>query len=137
MFKGRVVSKAGKFYVGDICYAMQEELYRDVWGGKYGYKDGQFDIGDTSFAVASTKYGDGVYLGSDGHDYPVDAGDIGILSWELVDENSKDIYLGRVINAESIDYSFTGRDGSDKEGLFEIYFNNEILTIDTDNWGWE
>lgn len=80
-----VTSKKG-FYVGDLCYVLADDLYYDVWGGKYGYRSCVFTDPDTGLrvAVADTAFGDGCYIGSDGTKFPVDAGNIGVVPLELV-----------------------------------------------------
>lgn len=82
-----VESKEG-FYIGDICYALADEVYFGIWGGN-DFKDGQHHVSETDldFAVASTAFGDGVYLGSNGFLYGVDAGNIGIVPLELVEKD--------------------------------------------------
>lgn len=84
--KGVIRSEKG-FYVGDICYVLADNVYDDVWG-KNGYEDGEFTVPETGlkFAVAGTAWGDGYYQGSDGREYPVDAGVIGIVPLELVEK---------------------------------------------------
>jgi hypothetical protein len=74
------------FYIGDICYVLDDRLYHGVWGDQNGYADGTFRDPDTGLevSVAGTAYGDGCYLGSDGAEFPVDAGVIGLVPLELV-----------------------------------------------------
>lgn len=80
---GKIKSNKG-FYVGDICYALDDTTYDEVWGGA-NYEDGIYEVPGQgfSFAVAGTKYGDGTYYDDGGHSYPVDAGCIGIVPLEL------------------------------------------------------
>ena len=77
------------FYIGDLCYAMPDELYYEIWGRTYNFDDGMFnDPGSAlQFAVGSTAYGDGMYKGSNGFWYPVDAGVIGVVPLELCRED--------------------------------------------------
>ena len=84
--KATIKSKKG-FYVGDICYVLADNVYDGVWG-KNGYEDGEFIVPKTGlkFAVAGTAWGDGYYQGSNGKEYPVDAGVIGIVPLELVEK---------------------------------------------------
>ena len=86
MLKGTIKSDKG-FYVGDICYALSKDVYHGVWGGA-GYKDGKHTDHATGreFIVAGTADGDGVYLDQIGRPYLVDAGNIGIVPLELLDE---------------------------------------------------
>ena len=72
------------FYIGDICYVLDDRLYYGVWGDQNEFADGTFRDPDTGLevAVAGTAYGDGCYLGSDGAEFPVDAGVIGLVPLE-------------------------------------------------------
>ena len=80
-------SKKG-FFVGDICYALKDEIYDDVWGARHDYEDGQFTTDDgNQFIVAGTAWGDGEYIDNYGHLYPVDAGVIGVVPLELVKDS--------------------------------------------------
>lgn len=73
------------FYVGDICYALSDELYYGVWGAT-GYSDGAFTDPKSGLqvAVAGTAFGDGEYEDQRGRRYGVDAGVIGIVPCELI-----------------------------------------------------
>ena len=77
-----------KWYIGDPCYALKEEVYDD-WGRKSDYDDCSFKDENTglSFAVQSTAYGDGCYESNSpkGWSFPVDAGCICIAPIELCD----------------------------------------------------
>ena len=83
--RAKIKSDIG-FYVGDICYVLADELYHKVWGGIYEYQDCVVKDPKTGlhFAVAGTAWGDGGYIGSDGVEYSVDAGVIGLVPIELV-----------------------------------------------------
>ena len=30
----------GRYYIGDICYALKNEIYDNIWGDKYDFSDG-------------------------------------------------------------------------------------------------
>ena len=79
------VIKSNKgFYIGDICYALADDIYDGIWG-KWGYCDGKYSTPDGfAFAVAGTAYGDGEYVDQAGRLYGVDAGVIGLVPLELV-----------------------------------------------------
>ena len=87
MKKFQINSQHG-VYLGDLCYALSEDVYNNEWGEKGGYQDGAYRDSKTGleFAMVGTAYGDGCYLGSDGNDYPVDAGIIGICDLGLVEK---------------------------------------------------
>lgn len=106
--------KAGRYYVGDLCYVMS-----DKWGkvcdqiiDGMNCRDGEFKLDDgTEFACYSTKYGDGEYASSEGDRLCVDAGIIGcVLMDDITDEES----LARIADLGSIHefpYAFpTGHD---------------------------
>lgn len=80
------VIPAGEYYIGDLCYALNETLYDKVFGG-YGYRDGVYRRKDASllFAVAGTG-GDGEFKATNGWKFPVDAGIIGVASKKLCDK---------------------------------------------------
>lgn len=124
---GNIPSRKG-FYVGDICYVLGDELYHNVWGKWYGYKDGIFKDPKTHlhFAVAGTAYGDGCYLGNDGSEFPVDAGVIGLVPLELVEKHSG-LEYGKVVEVPGIAYF------ESDAGKFEIELpDGTTLLIDTE-----
>lgn len=115
------------FYIGDICYVLLDRLYHDVWGEKHGYEAGTFMDPETGrhVAVAGTAYGDGTYAGSDGTEFPVDAGVIGLVPLELV-KNSYGQEDGKVVEVPGTAI-FSASDGK-----FEITTpDGNVLTIDT------
>lgn len=95
--------KAGKYYVGDLCYVMN-----DVWdevvdliftkdgrplNGEFNLKDGR------RFAIYTTAYGDGTYYDGEGGRYFVDAGVIGCIAMDNIDTSNErnDVDGGNVI----------------------------------------
>ena len=122
--------RAGKYYVGDLCYVMN-----DVWdevvdliftkdgrplNGEFNLKDGR------RFAIYTTAYGDGTYYDGEGGRYFVDAGVIGcILESDIVANERNDVDGGNVIVFKE-DFN-TSSDGEN------ITFGNvTILTGDYD-----
>lgn len=91
--KYNITSKT-KFYLGDPCYALKDDIYDNVWGGN-NYADGVHTDPDTGlqFAIIGTVIGDGYYPGrfltstftEDYYEFPVDAGAIAIIPVELCD----------------------------------------------------
>jgi len=129
--------KPGKYYIGDICYFMDDKLYDEVWGTQFGYSGGHYERPDgTGFIVMGTAYGDGHYNGSNGVGYGVDAGVIGLVSLELGSGSEPE----RVETANSMGsyHEFTEpvilkhEGGPDaRVGLFEFTSGNWTLSIDT------
>lgn len=85
----------GTYYIGDLCYALYEIIYDNVFGG-HGYDAGFYSKGKSFFMVDGTAYGDGDYLGSDNNHYLVDAGIIGICSEDLIDPNNRSVNGGKI-----------------------------------------
>lgn len=126
---GKIESKKG-FYVGDICYVLADDVYHGVWGGA-GYEDGIYT--DTAsgmqFAVAGTAYGDGTYFADNlGCAFPVDAGNIGIVPLEIVDERkSADGFISKCPGVAEFDA---------ENGVFEVTLpDGTYLYIDTADEG--
>lgn len=86
----------GTYYVGDLCYALEDDIYRDVYG-KMNYKDGLYQNEKDYFLVAGTAFGDGEYVDTLGRSYGVDAGIIGICPIHLARKGTEG---GQVIEFE-------------------------------------
>ena len=139
-------SKKG-FYVGDICYVLDDPIYHGIWGDKHDFEDGLIETEFGNFAVASTAYGDGEYYDEYGHSYGVDAGVLGIVPWEILEKQEKfrkeyshygsdDISilngLGHFFEGTEADFYATGRSRNGLEdGLFEITIGGKSITIHT------
>ncbi|MBD5099810.1 MAG: hypothetical protein HDT29_00680 [Clostridiales bacterium] len=124
-----VTSKKG-FYVGDICYQMTDENYYADWSNDFNDFEGEHEIHGYKFGVGGTKYGDGCYEDQYGHTYGVDAGNIGILPYEICEsKNVEEIAkYGRFIEATKA--TFTAEDG-----IIEIEFDNgEYIYINTGDY---
>ena len=82
---------AGEYYIGDICYALSDDVYDNIFGGT-GYYPGLFEEKGTGrfFFVNETSYGDGEYsCRYSGKKFFVDAGVIGIVSKSLMGKKGK------------------------------------------------
>lgn len=33
----------GRYFIGDICYALPDEVYDKIWGDKYEYEEGCYE----------------------------------------------------------------------------------------------
>ena len=124
--KSFTITVPNGFYVGDLCYALSDEVYDKVWGNTYGFEDGAYKDPTTGleFAMVGTAYGDGYYSGTDGQDYPVDAGIIGVCALELVQKPVKN--LGRLV------YGYSGRVTlTYKKGSIIVDCGDHNITIET------
>ena len=125
---GCVSSKKG-FVVADPCYCLSDNVYFDFWGKKKNFDDSIFDYKGSSFAVAGTAYGDGVYYDNHDHEYPVDAGVIALIPLELVSDK-KGIELGTfIINELGLNLGAVFEIPGEAEficedGVFDITFSN-------------
>lgn len=104
------VCPKGQYYVGDLCYALDDETYHKVFGGK-SYSDGLYQNGNEFFLVGGTAAGDGLYKDTLGREYGVDSGTIGICPIEMA---KKGTYGGHVVTFDlAFKVNFYG-------GLFEF-----------------
>jgi hypothetical protein len=115
-YKKYLEAPAGKYFIGDPCYAVPDEDWSDVLdatgmlglyasetygspgdkedqAGAYKYTD---KFGDHWILSAPTEFGDGTYIGSDGEEYGVDAGILGAVSLELALRKSTEEELKRL-----------------------------------------
>jgi hypothetical protein len=118
---------AGKYYIGDPCYALPKEIYNDVWEKKYKFKKGVIPVLGKEFVVSGTEFGDFTYKGTNNKLYGVDSGNISIIPHELCDdEREKDMKRLGSVNQfkEPVQCIFTN-------GVFKFRSGKRIITIDT------
>lgn len=127
-FETLVLDK-GKYYIGDICYALGEEIYYKHWGDRFSFENGLYDVDGKQFAVLSTAWGDGFFVARHNdkrYVFPVDAGNIGMVDISLV--NKSEEYLstcGAIIEFDS-DISFSYDDG-----VISIHADGVSIDINT------
>jgi len=93
--------KAGKYYVGDLCYVLGDRWDEvcDLIIVGHNCLDGEFELKDgTKFAIYGTAYGDGVYPDQHGNGYPVDSGSIGCVLVDDITEGELDEGLGNIFD---------------------------------------
>jgi len=119
-----VILPPGTYYIGDICYAITGPEYKEIFGGA-GYTDGCYTNGEKVFVVAGTAYGDGTYRGSNGLDYSVDAGVIGIVSKNFFEDTSE--IMGGSVHTftDPVDVRF------DEFGVFNFTSGSQKIVINT------
>ena len=129
------VYPAGKYYIGDICYALSSTVYELVWGDEHKYKPGTYSAtykGETNqFSVAYTAYGDGLYVDPRSErDYTVDSGSIGIVPFKLC--SPKKIKDGVIKGGHFIE-STTPVQFHSVAGIFVITYNDnrDMVILDT------
>ena len=117
---------AGRYYIGDLCYGLPDNIYDYVFGGTV-YDSGLYKNEERNdfFFLGNTYAGDGDYKGSDGFNYSVDSGTIGICPVELLSHEGNVKSLGKI-------YSFKKPvECSVKDGVFKFKSIYENLMIDT------
>ena len=122
----------GKYYIGDICYALDATVYRDQWG-KFGYEVGTYTMKhhDVKGAVSvnRTTDGDGVYTDTDGKlEFFVDSGTIGIVPFKLCCQ--KNIKDEKIRGGHFIE-SATPVEFKSSNGSFIIQYNGRHIVINT------
>ena len=82
----------GTYYMGDPCYAVRDVDWHTLLHSADYFHNPVGEIHGFRVYATSTAYGDGEYIGSSGHSYPVDAGLIGLVPVEYVTQfESSDI----------------------------------------------
>lgn len=119
----------GTYFLGDICYALDEEIYHKFWGDEKDFADGEYEVQDSKFAVGGTAHGDGTYTGSDGTKFDVDAGVLGVVPKELWKKDESDLSLGggKVVNVERR-LLFNS-----ENGIFKFVVDGKTITVNTND----
>lgn len=108
---------AGRYYVGDLCYVMnpQWDEFCNITISGSSVDEGEFQLENgVRFATLSTMYGDGRYYDQVGNQYPVDAGLIGCIRVEDINDPEARLELGAVIEFQKD---------------FEVSSDNGVLTF--------
>jgi len=71
------------YYIGDVYSVLGVNDYDNSLGAS-GYANGLYKKNNNIMLVGSTFDSEGIYLGSDNHEYLVDSGIIGITSKDLI-----------------------------------------------------
>jgi len=91
---------SGKYYIGDLCYVMHPQWseFCDLTISGDCVKNGEFELSNgVRFAAYSTMYGDGGYKDEDGRTYHVDAGLIGCILLDDIEDPDAKITGGQII----------------------------------------
>ena len=113
--------RPGKYWVGDLCYVMHpqwDEVCKLMFATNgNGVLTGEFNLANgVRFAQHGTAYGDGTYYDEQGRAYPVDAGLIGCIRVEDIQDDSESKW-------------FEGGNVVDFDKPFEITYNNGVIKI--------
>lgn len=134
----RVEFGPGLYYIGDPCYCLGKEVYHDIWGGKYNYKDGIIPVNETFFAVHETMYGDGCYQSNEHIYFDVDSGTLSMIPISLMEKvTSHGGWTTLEVKEKAVFFY------DEEEGTFLIRYDNKELIIwtgyedekeDVDDW---
>nr|QMP83779.1 MAG: hypothetical protein [Caudoviricetes sp.] len=123
---------AGSYYVGDLCYILHDEwdevcsliIKDEVLDGEFNLKDGR------RFAIYSTQYGDGSYSTSTNHSLSVDAGCIGCILIDDIDQSNPTNHIddGMIVEFDS-PFNTSGYDGKNWDGTIS-FGNVKVYTGD-------
>jgi hypothetical protein len=118
-----VIVPKGSYVIGDPCYAVPNKEWDSLLQSCNYFESpiGYVKNGLQKFPVLAfgTKWGDGCYRGTDGNEYPVDAGLIGLVPVELLE----DLLDHKVVN-------FSKDTPCVDDGSGKLKFGH--ITIDTD-----
>jgi hypothetical protein len=84
--KVEVTVPAGQYVLGDPCYAVPYEDWDGLLTSCDFFRNPIGSVGAFKVLAFGTQWGDGCYAGSNGKEYPVDAGLIGLVPIELVED---------------------------------------------------
>ncbi len=117
--------KAGRYYVGDLCYVINDEHWDELGEKTNWFQDSDsFEFKGKTVFIAGTAYGDGTYSDNCGLDYSVDAGVIGCIPYEIIDNNFEG-EGGQILDFEKNFIAY-------EEGGTFYFGNREIYTKDFD-----
>ena len=118
--------QAGKYYVGDLCYVLDDDEWDQVCArtiqGK-SFADGEFELDDgRKFAIYGTSWGDGGYQDYYGNEYSVDSGSIGCIKVEdIKDEKYVNLLdFGAIVEFETDFVTDGGRGTKGWNGIIQF-----------------
>jgi hypothetical protein len=118
--------QAGKYYVGDLCYVMDNDEWEQVCARTIqgrSFADGEFELNDgRKFAIYGTSWGDGGYSDYYGNEYSVDSGSIGCIKLkDIKAEKYDDIErLGAIVEFETDFVTGGGRGTKGWNGIIQF-----------------
>lgn len=70
---------AGRYYVGDCCYVCTHAMWQTFPCDPDGTRSWDIPLHDQRLWMAFTAHGDGLYTDTEGREYGVDSGSIGVM----------------------------------------------------------
>jgi hypothetical protein len=90
----KITLEPGTYWIGDLCYVIENETWQNKICTALNHSEEHHDGTDPALVVlpggcaflGNTSYGDGTYTGSNGFNYGVDSGTIGIVNKEAMNK---------------------------------------------------
>jgi hypothetical protein len=108
-----LVFEPGKYYIGDLCYVINNENWDKLLNDTEYFQNEYQEFKGQQIFACSTVYGDGIFYDNNDTSYPVDAGILGIMPYDLIDDK-KGIKNGSVVTFDED---------------FEVFEENGIFTF--------
>jgi len=129
--------KAGKYYIGDLCYVMHPEWdeFCSLTISGHNVLDGEFNLKDgRRFATFTTKWGDGTYKDEQGRKYGVDAGLIGCIALNDIDLNADGNFItgGQIVQFDN-DFTVSGGESYESRRDWDGVIRIGHIVIKTDD----
>jgi hypothetical protein len=96
----KVVIQAGKYYLGDPCYSLNES-WDDILKQSKNFKEPLIDVPEGQILAFKTAYGDGEYPSNAGRKFCVDSGLLGLVPVSLAE---KELQGRQVFNSMIVDF---------------------------------
>ena len=122
---------AGTYFIGDPCYAIEDDKWDDYLDHLWDVDEGVFDFEGFTVCAFNTKYGDGEYQDKYGRSFNVDAGLIGATPISLCAKYDKE-ELNRLGHIVDFDEDFIVYSDMTDEG--KIVFGDIIIKTDEDEF---
>lgn len=115
----------GTYYIGDPCYVVSDDNWQQLLDDTNYFENENQSYKGLQILVGDTSYGDGTYTDNYRREYGVDAGLIGIMPIEVVDNKYSNIEnLGAIVEFEE-DFVVEIKDGVFKFGNIVINTGND------------
>ena len=121
---------AGTYFIGDPCYAVENEKWSDYLDGLWKEYDEVFEFEGITVCAFNTKHGDGCYSDNNDRSFSVDAGLIGATPISLCAKYDKE-ELNRLGHIVDFDEDFIVYSDMTDEG--KIVFGDIIIKTDEDD----
>jgi len=113
--------KAGKYWVGDLCYVIRDDEWMEVCNGMDTEENNEILLKrGVRVALVGTAWGDGSYYDKSGQEYGVDSGTIGCVLLEDIQDDPKNYLVGGHVVDFPEDFSVVRVDGVISIGHIEI-----------------